>query len=67
MSPQLRRAIGIGACLWGAITPALNWSKGYGIGVRPFALIVVGAIFLILVKRVGLISKLQSVISNHHV
>jgi membrane-bound ClpP family serine protease len=41
MSPQIRRIIGIVACLMGAFMLAKN-----GIGWRPLGLIVVGAIFL---------------------
>jgi hypothetical protein len=51
MSPQIRRIIGIVACLMGAFMGALNWSKGYSIGFRPLALFAIGAIFLVLAKR----------------
>ncbi len=51
MSPQIRRIIGLVACLMGAVMLVLNYSKGYGIGWRPFALIILGAIFLMLAKR----------------
>lgn len=46
MSPQIRRIIGLVACLLGAFMLVR-----YGIGFRPIALIVIGAIFLILAKR----------------
>lgn len=51
MSPQIRRIIGIIACLIGAVMLVLDFSKGYGIGFRPIGLIVIGAIFLVLAKR----------------
>lgn len=50
MSPQIRRIIGIVACLLGAVMLVLNMSRGYGIGWRPFALIAIGAIFLMMAR-----------------